>query len=291
MNPIKKQVAEYLNFCLYNRNMTRQTMTSKTAILNQFVEMIEVDDMKDFTNEVYNRWVESLLKSGTVSARTINSRASHVISMCKWLKDMGHDIPLKFSLIYKLKEDPPRRHFFSRDQINKAKEYADALGWLLVSLCFDSGLRISELQNLRLENIQGRQMRIIGKGRKAGQLFMSEETRERLDKWIEINNIEDYLWQSPAYEDGRPYSLDELRYQMRKPFQRAGLEGFYPHSLRHSFGTELQVNGAPLDVTQKLMRHSSVATTEKYLHGLDNRLEDEYDKFKHAPKDSKIAAA
>lgn len=288
MQPIAKQVEEYLNFCLYNRNMTQQTMSSKSAVLFQFMKAVEVQDMQDFTNEKFNQWVEVQLKSGTVSSRTINTRASHVISMSKWLKDMGYDIPLKFSLVYKLKEEPPRRNFFTREQIEKAKEYADAFSWLLISLAFDSGLRISELRNLRLENINGRQMRIVGKGRKAGQLFMSEETRERLDKWIEHNDIDDYLWPSPAYEDGRPYSLDEMRYHMRKPFKRAGLEGFYPHSLRHSFGTELQTNGAPIDVTQKLMRHSSVATTEKYLHGLDNRLEDEYDKYKNGGKKEEL---
>lgn len=284
MNQITKQVEDYLNFCMYNRNMTRQTMSSKQAVLFQFVKQISVEDMQDFTNEHYKQWQKMLAQSGTVSARTINTRASHIINMCKWLKDEGYSIQLKFSRIYKLEEDPPRRHFFTRKQIERAKEYADAFSWLLISLAFDSGLRISELQNLRLENISGREMRIVGKGRKPGQLFMSQETRDRLDRWIDTRSIDDYLWPSPAYDDGRPYSLDEMRYHMRKAFKRAGLKGFYPHSLRHSFGTELQVNGAPMAVTQKLMRHSNMATTEKYLHGLDNRqLARMYDEFKVDP--------
>lgn len=280
MDPITKQIEEYLDFCLYNRNMTKQTMDSKRAVVYQFSRQINVKDLQTFTNDDFNDWQKSLLQSGTVSARTINTRSSHVISMCRWLKDEGYSIPLKHSRIYRLKEDPPRRHFFTRDQIELAKSCASDLAWLLISLSFDSGLRISELQNLRLENINGKTMRIVGKGRKAGQLFMSQETRDRLDVWIERHRIQDHLWPSPAYDDDRPYGADELRYHMRKAFKRAGLEGFYPHSLRHSFGTELQTNGAPIDVTQKLMRHSSVATTEKYLHGLDNKLEDMYEKYR-----------
>lgn len=279
MKPIDHQVEEYLNYCLYNRRMTEQTMRSKTYILKKFAEERHVDDMQDFTNKDYNRWVEYQLKSG-VSGRTVNTRSSHIIAFVKWLKDMDYDIKLRVSLIHKVKEDPPRRNFFTREQIELAKKHASELELLLISIAFDSGLRLSELTNLRLDNIKGREIRIIGKGRKARQTFITEPTRKLLDKWIERKGIQDYLWQSPLYKDGRPYSTDEIRYIMGKPFKRAGIEGFYPHAIRHSFGTDLQRNEAPLMAIQSLLGHSSVATTEKYLHGLDNRLEDTYDKYK-----------
>lgn len=235
--------------------------------------------MQQFTNKHFNAWVEYQLKSG-VSGRTVNTRASHIIAMVKWMKDMDYSMQLRVSLIHKVKEDPPRRHFFTREQIEKAKRHAFEMEWLLISIMFDSGLRLSELTNLRLENIKGREVRIIGKGRKARQTFITEPTRQRIDRWVTRKNIDDYMWPSPMYRDGRPYSTDEIRYIMSRPFERAGIEGFYPHAIRHSFGTDLQRNDAPLMAIQSLLGHSSVATTEKYLHGLDNRLEDTYDKYK-----------
>lgn len=281
METIHSQIEAYLDFCKYNRNMTRQTLSSKRAVLNQFARQVAIEDMREFTNEVFKSWQKSLLCSGTVAARTVNTRVNHVISLCRWLKEEGYSVPINLNRVYRLEEDPPRRKFFTRKEIVRAKNYADELSWLLISLAFDSGLRISELRNLRLSNVSDREMNIIGKGRKAGRLFMSQETRDKLDCWIDSQKINDYLWPSPKYNDGRPYSVDELRYRMKRAFDKAGLDGFYPHALRHSFGTELQINGAPIDVAQRLMRHSSMATTEKYLHGLDDcRLVEMYDKFK-----------
>lgn len=288
MKPIDNQVEEYLNYCLYNRRMTEQTMRSKEYILRKFARQRHVDDMQHFTNKHFNSWVEYQLKTG-VSGRTVNTRASHIIAFVKWLKDMDYAVQLRISLIHKVKEDPPRRNFFTREQIEMAKKRAFEMEWLLISIMFDSGLRLSELTNLRLENIRGREVRIVGKGRKARQTFITEPTRVRIDRWVTRNNIDDYLWPSPLYRDRRPYSTDEIRYIMSKPFDRAGLEGFYPHAIRHSFGTDLQRNEAPLMAIQSLLGHSSVATTEKYLHGLDNRLEDTYDKYKSGAEDEEKA--
>lgn len=280
MKPINKQIEDYLDFCQFDRNMTRQTLDSKRAVLTQFARQIEATDMQDFTMDDFKAWRRQITATGKVSARTVNTRTTHLISMCKWLRDEGYSIRLNLNRIHKLEEEPPRRNFFTRNQIEQVKELASPFAWILISLAFDSGLRISELQQLRLENLTGREMRIVGKGRKPGQLFMSQETRDKLDEWIEEMDITDYLWPSPVRDDGLPYSLDELRYHMRKPFKKAGLKGFYPHSLRHSFGTDLQTNGAPIHVTQKLMRHSKIATTEGYLHGLSNeRLGALYDKY------------
>jgi len=290
MKPIDKQVEEYLNYCLYNRRMTEQTMRSKEYILNKFAQQRHVDDMQKFTNKHFNAWVEYQLRSG-VSGRTVNTRASHIIALVKWLKDMDYSMQLRISLIHKVKEDPPRRNFFTREQIELAKHSASEMEKLLISIMFDSGLRLSELTNLRLENLKDREIRIVGKGRKARQTFITDPTRVLLDRWILRRNIDDYLWPSPMYKNGKPYSTDEIRYIMSKPFDRAGIEGFYPHAIRHSFGTDLQRNEAPLMAIQSLLGHSSVATTEKYLHGLDNRLEDTYDKFKSlTANDTKVMA-
>ena len=63
------------------------------------------------------------------------------------------------------------------------------------------------------------------------------------------------------------------------PFLRAGFEGFYPHALRHSFATNLQMKGATVSEIKEMIGHSSVATTERYLHGFDGRLKELFDRY------------
>ena len=192
-----------------------------------------------------------------VSGRTINSRLSHIIAFLKYLRDMDYDISVKIRLIEPAKEKPPRRNWFTRDQVEKVIENAEPMTRLLISLAFDSGLRATELRNLRLKNISGREIHIIGKGNKAGVVFMTPRTKKWMDEWINFKEITDYLWISPAYEDGRPYSIDELRYKMRREFEKVGIDGFYLHALRHSFATDIQKRGASISQAQRLLRHSN----------------------------------
>ena len=67
---------------------------------------------------------------------------------------------------------------------------------------------------------------------------------------------------------------------MTRAFERAGYYGFYPHSLRHSFATNLCDSGAPMVVTQKMLGHSNLGTTERYVHTFDGRLKEYFERYK-----------
>lgn len=281
--PIYTQIEEYLDYCRA-RQFTEQTMDTKSRVLLKFAELGIIDDMQKLTNKDINKWM-AMQSSGAatgnkVSGRTINSRLNHIVAFIKYLRDMDYDISIKTRLIEPAKEKPPRRNWFTREQVERVLENAEPMTRLLISLTFDSGLRATELKNLRLRNISCREMNIIGKGNKAGTVFMTPRTREWMDEWIAWKGITDYLWPSPAYDDGRPYSIDELRYKMRREFEKVGLEGFYLHALRHSFATDIQIRGASISQAQRLLRHSNSVTTEVYLHALDSGMMDVYDQLK-----------
>lgn len=281
--PIYTQIEEYLDYCRA-RQFTEQTMDTKSRVLLKFAELGIIDDMQKLTNKDINKWM-AMQSSGAatgnkVSGRTINSRLNHIVAFIKYLRDMDYDISIKTRLIEPAKEKPPRRNWFTREQVERVLENAEPMTRLLISLTFDSGLRATELKNLRLRNISCREMNIIGKGNKAGTVFMTPRTREWMDEWIAWKGITDYLWPSSAYDDGRPYSIDELRYKMRREFEKVGLEGFYLHALRHSFATDIQIRGASISQAQRLLRHSNSVTTEVYLHALDSGMMDVYDQLK-----------
>jgi site-specific recombinase XerD len=277
MKPIDKQVGEYLNYCLYNRRMTVQTMRSKQYILKTFKQATKINTISDLTNKRYNSWIEEQLRRG-VSGRSVNTRTAHVIAMLRFLKDMDYPLAIRIALIPKVEEDPPRRVFFTPDEIARAKRRSSTRERLLISLAFDSGMRISEVANLNAENICGCAIRIIGKGRKLRQTFVTQPTGKLLHKWITEHGITAYVFPSPI-NPSEPLSIDQVRRIMRQPFYRSGYKNFYPHSLRHSFGTTLLDRGAPTMVIKELMGHSSVSITENYLHLMDNQLSTTYQKY------------
>lgn len=276
---IDKQIDEYLNYCENVRRMSEQTLHGKRWICREFLKTIKIDSLSELSNKHINEWIAEQTARGC-SGRTINSRLVNLVAMLRYFQDMGISFPkLKLRLIIKCKEQPPRRVYYTREQIEQVLRYADHLEWLLIKLCFDCGLRISELRNLRLMNLNGRMVTFIGKGSKARESYMSKEAKNRLDDWIQRNRINDFiLVRTPGKNE--PMSVEDIRYLMRKPFYQAGFKNFYPHALRHSFATDIQKHGASLMETKEMLGHARIETTERYVHGLEGHLEYFFDKYK-----------
>ena len=276
---IDKQIDEYLNYCENVRRMSEQTLHGKRWICREFLKTIKIDSLSELSNKHINEWIAEQTARGC-SGRTINSRLVNLVAMLRYFQDMGISFPkLKLRLIIKCKEQPPRRVYYTREQIDQVLKYADHLEWLLIKLCFDCGLRISELRNLRLMNLNGRMVTFIGKGSKARESYMSREAKTRLDDWIQRNRISDFIWvRTPGKNE--PMSVEDIRYLMRKPFYQAGFKNFYPHALRHSFATDIQKHGASLMETKEMLGHARIETTERYVHSLEGHLEYFFDKYK-----------
>lgn len=276
---IDKQIDEYLNYCENVRRMSEQTLHGKRWICREFLKTIKIDSLSELSNKHINEWIAEQTARGC-SGRTINSRLVNLVAMLRYFQDMGISFPkLKLRLIIKCKEQPPRRVYYTREQIEQVLRYADHLEWLLIKLCFDCGLRISELRNLRLMNLNGRMVTFIGKGSKARESYMSKEAKTRLDGWIQRNRISDFIWvRTPGKNE--PMSVEDIRYLMRKPFYQAGFKNFYPHALRHSFATDIQKHGASLMETKEMLGHARIETTERYVHSLEGHLEYFFDKYK-----------
>lgn len=279
LKSIDKQIDEYLNYCENVRRMSEQTLHGKRWICREFLKTIKIDSLSELSNKHINEWIAEQTARGC-SGRTINSRLVNLVAMLRYFQDMGISFPkLKLRLIIKCKEQPPRRVYYTREQIEQVLRYTDHLEWLLIKLCFDCGLRISELRNLRLMNLNGRMVTFIGKGSKARESYMSKEAKNRLDDWIQRNRISDFIWvRTPGKNE--PMSVEDIRYLMRKPFYQAGFKNFYPHALRHSFATDIQKHGASLMETKEMLGHARIETTERYVHGLEGHLEYFFDKYK-----------
>lgn len=282
MKKIEKQFEDYINYCTGIRRMSPKTVCTKKWVCKSLLLETNITDIQQLSNSDVLDWIALHTRRGC-TGRTINARIIHLVAMLHYFQDMGLSFPnLQIRMITKVNEMPPRRVYYTKEQIQEVLRYSDRLAWLLISICYDCGLRISELRNLRLCNIDGRCIRFIGKGYKSRVVYMSEETRARLDEWIKSEKVTDYIWVRCPSRYGRPLTEGDLRCVMRKPFEKAGFNNFYPHALRHSFATNICDNGAPLPVAQKMLGHSSVRTTERYVHTFDDHLKEYFDQYKFA---------
>ncbi|MBR2766775.1 tyrosine-type recombinase/integrase [Candidatus Saccharibacteria bacterium] len=276
--PVIKQVNDYLDYCANVRQMTIATMRSKECALRIMVGESGIDDLRNFDNKHYDKFVKKEMERG-VSARAINTKSAHVIALVRYYREMGLEIPLHIPLIVKLKELPPRRACYTKEEVDYVLDNCNSdMQWLFTKIAFDTGMRISEIKNLTVEQIDGQRIHFIGKGRKEREVYMSGDCYDRLMQYLRDNGI--YQGRVWLNEWGYPICVDTVRRVMREVWYRCGYTDFFPHALRHSFGSDIQRQGADIMIIQKMMGHSNITTTQKYLHGLDGQLQQLFATYK-----------
>ena len=156
----------------------------------------------------------------------------------------------------------------------------------ILELAYASGLRLSELKNLRLEqlHLDAGFVNVIGKGNKERVVPVGRTAVAALNRFIEAGRPKLVTPKSPANvfltQRGTPFAAVTLWLHIKNRVRRAGVErNMTPHMLRHSFATHLLEHGADLRVIQELLGHANISTTEIYTHVTGNRLREIHRKF------------
>jgi integrase/recombinase XerD len=156
----------------------------------------------------------------------------------------------------------------------------------ILELAYASGLRLSELKNLRLEqlHLDAGFINVIGKGNKERVVPVGKAATAALNHFIEVGRPKLVTPRSPANvfltKRGTPFASVTLWLRIKNRVRRAGVSrNITPHMLRHSFATHLLEHGADLRVIQELLGHANISTTEIYTHVTGNRLRDIHRRF------------
>jgi integrase/recombinase XerD len=159
-----------------------------------------------------------------------------------------------------------------------------------LELAYASGLRLSELCSLRLEQVHldAGFVTVIGKGNKERVVPVGRPAVAAIRRYLEAGRPPLVRPRSPGHifltRRGSAFAPVTMWLRFKKRARAAGIErNFTPHMLRHSFATHLLDHGADLRVIQEMLGHSSIATTEVYTHVAPNRLRDVHRKFHPRP--------
>lgn len=261
-------------------------MATKRSVLGRFIVQTGIEDMSQLTNKKLNWWIEKKAL-GYFGARcnptTIRTSVATIVAWIVWLRDMNYPMKIKTRMVVKPKPAPCRRKWYTSEQIAMVlNECDDLLTEVMIRVLFDTGMRAQEFSNLRLSDLNGRTIYTVGKGRKDGWVYISDTTRERLYTWIRAAGVIDYMWIKTTRRNYfEPLTVDGIRKKIQRQFREAGLEGFQLHELRHSFATDVRKRGADVDVVRRLLRHSSLQVTQRYLHNLDGDMCEIWDEIKN----------
>ena len=155
----------------------------------------------------------------------------------------------------------------------------------MLEVMYSSGLRITELLNLKLKqiNFERGMVKIVGKGNKERIVPIGDYALEYLYKYINdgrrknMNKNSDYLFLNRY---GEPVSRVYFFLQVKKYAKQAGIEvEISPHTLRHCFATHMLENGAELRAVQEMLGHTNIATTQIYTNISSKRILSAYDLY------------
>ena len=147
----------------------------------------------------------------------------------------------------------------------------------ILMLLYSTGMRVSEIANCRIADIDSKNMRIKivqGKGCKDRYTILSQQVLLELRAYYLIYKPKEYLFN--GYRPGKRYSVRSIQHLMQKALIKTGLENknYTIHTIRHSFATHLLDNGTDLYTIKELLGHNNLQTTMRYMHLTSRRIDE-----------------
>jgi len=260
-NPRKEVPDEYKNL-LIRKRYSQNTLKVYTSMFQSFINYYSEKEIDDITEDDIRKYQDYLVKKKKVSISTQNQAINSIKFYFEKVK-RGEKLEVYIERPFREKKLP---NIISENEVFKLLKVTMNLKHKsIITLLYSSGIRRSELINLRLKDIDY-EKRIIfvrgGKGRKDRTTILAENTILVLNKYLKL--YKPYYWLFEGVNK-KQYSPNSVGAILRNSSKKANLNKVVkPHMLRHSFATHLLEQGVDLRYIQSLLGHSSAKTTEIY---------------------------
>jgi site-specific recombinase XerD len=302
LTPLRATINDFLEYLEVDRGLAKLTLRNYSFFLLRFAEFAEEKGIRRpeaISKQLVHQFRLYLNRLPSRSADTIkkNTQNYHLIALRTFLKYLvKNDVKtLEPEKIELAKQQPRQVEFLEGSDLEKILEAPlqeknnsgqSLRDKALLETLFSTGLRVSELANLKIDDIslQKPEFTVRGKGSKVRLVFLSETARQWIKKYLDSrHDTNPYLFigQSKINEGSdKPLTSRSIERLVGKYSRLAGImKKVTPHTLRHSYATDLLLNGADIRSVQAMLGHSSITTTQVYTHITDNQLRDVYKAF------------
>lgn len=280
------EINDYINYLKIERQLSNNTIDSYKRDLEDFYKFTN-KSYKFITKDDAIKYLEYLNKK--INPRSINR---HIVSIKNYFKFLEKNNSIKSNPLEEitgLKTSKKLPKVLSEDDVNNLLdiELNDAFSYrnkAMLELMYSSGLRVSELLNLEVNNIDFNMnlVRVFGKGSKERIVPIDDIATKYLDEYINVyrntllkNKESDILFLNSRGDKLTRQGFFKILKTIAR--EKGIKKELSPHTLRHSFATHLLNHGADLRSIQTMLGHENIETTQIYTHVSDNYIKENYD--------------
>lgn len=293
-------VAQFLEYLELEQNRSQKTIQNYSHYLTRLSDFAGEIKLADIDEELIRKWRLWLNRLGTNTSDELSkvTQNYHLIALRSFLRFCAkRNLPaLPPDKIELARTKRPQVTFLNGEELERLAAQPDLSSLVglrdraIIELLFSSGLRISELVGLDRDhiNLKRREFTVRGKGQKDRPIFISAEAADWIQRYLDKrqdNTKPLFIRYSGSKKVDLSGNFTRLtaRSVQRMVARYALMAGITkhvsPHTLRHSFATDLLMNGADLRSVQAMLGHSNIATTQIYTHITDPHLKEVHQKF------------
>jgi len=282
-------IAEFLSYIASEKGLAKNSVEAYRRDINAFtayLEQIKIDSFEKLESSHIVAFMADM-KAKNYAIASICRAMVAIKVMCRFFKreKITTQNPALLLETPKLWQIIP--NVLSGDEIERLLQQPDAASLIgsrdkaILEILYSSGLRVSEVCQLKIHDVGDTFVKIMGKGRKERLVPIGKAAIAAIDHYSSLRKVE-WEKQENLFLSKSGKGLDRIAVwrMVKSHAKHAGImKSISPHSLRHSFATHLLDNGADLRVIQEMLGHSSISSTDRYTHISRTHLQESFNKF------------
>ena len=249
------------------QGLTERTLKAYSNFLKRFIKDIN----KPLTNVESNDikcYLACKQLSGTCSNITIDNIRRFLNTFFQFLEDEEYIQRSPMKKIKKIKTIKTLKKPFSAEEIELLKmSCKNKLEILIVEILLSTGVRVSELVNIKIDdiNFDENEIKILGKGNKERIVFFNASTKARILDYLKDKKVKNEFLFTKSLSPYTKLGPDRIEVIVRNLGKKSGIEKVHPHRFRRTFASTAAKRGMPIEEIQKILGHCSLATTQIYV--------------------------
>ena len=268
---------KFISYLQFEKRYSEHTVLAYGQDLNAFVEFAEVKKISEFTDlssAFIRSWIVYLIEGG-MKNKSVNRKLASLRTFYKWMRKEGL---IDHSPMTKLQGPKNEKHlpvFAKESELLPSKieelfsdDFSGKRDALMLELFYQTGIRLSELIGLTLKDIQGNQIKVLGKRNKERIIPISDDLVQQIQEYLELrkeisSKCDNLLLLDSGNKLYPTFAYRKINYYLGKV---TSLDKKSPHILRHTFATHMLNRGTGLETLKDLLGHANLSATQVYTH-------------------------